>query len=129
MTRENAQAFLKKAEEYLSSAQDSVDMERYTVAAGDSIHAGISAKDAIVTMLTGSTGKSKDHMAAVRELHQALGRRDEASSADRALRELLAAKPDVEYSVTVMTSTKATAMVRRAQTLVALAIDIVRLGR
>jgi len=129
MTKAYAEAFLKKAEEYLSSAQDNVDMERFTVASGDSIHAGISAKDAIVTMLTGSTGKSKDHIAAAKELRQALGRREEAASADRALRELLAAKPDVEYGVTLTTSVKATAMVRRAQTLVMLAADIVRLGQ
>jgi len=129
VTKASAESFLAKAEEYLASAQDNVDMERFTVAAGDSIHAGISAKDAIVTMLTGSTGKSKDHMAAVKELHQGLGRRDVASSADRALRELLAAKPDVEYGTTLTTSMKAMSMVRRAQFLVELAVDIVRLGR
>jgi len=129
MTKANAEAFLKKAEEYCSSAQDNVDRERFTVAAGDSIHAGISAKDAMVTMLTGSTDKNKDHLAAVRELHQALGRRNEATAADRALRELLAAKPDVEYGTTLITSNKAIAMVRRARFLVDLAVDIVRLGR
>ena len=129
MTKANADAFLKKAEEYLSSAQDNVDMERFTAASGDSIHAGISAKDAIVSMLTGVTGKNKDHLAAVKELHQTLGRRNEAAAADRALRELLAAKPDVEYGTTLITSTKAIAMVRRAQFLVDLAVDIVRLGQ
>lgn len=55
----HASAFLKKAEEYLGSAEDNLDLERCTPAAGDAIHAGINAKDAIVTMVTGSTSKGK----------------------------------------------------------------------
>lgn len=59
-----ARSFLKKAEEYLASADDNVSMERPIPAAGDTIHAGISAKDAIVTALTGATSKGKDHSTA-----------------------------------------------------------------
>ncbi len=55
----HAKAFLTKAEEYLASAEDNLAAKRYTPAAGDAIHAGISAKDAIVTSLTGSTSKGK----------------------------------------------------------------------
>ena len=44
--------------------------ERYTVAAGDAIHAGICSKDAIVTELTGSTTKGKDHALAAKGLRQ-----------------------------------------------------------
>jgi hypothetical protein len=50
--RTHARSFLKKAEEYLASAEANFSAERYTVAAGDAIHAGICAKDAIVTELT-----------------------------------------------------------------------------
>lgn len=57
--RNHAKAFLRKAEEYLASAEDNLDLERYTPAAGDAIHAGISAKDAIVTALTGSTSRGE----------------------------------------------------------------------
>ena len=53
--RNYAKSFLKKAEEYLAAAEDNLTAERYTPAAGDAIHAGISSKDAIVTALTGST--------------------------------------------------------------------------
>jgi HEPN domain-containing protein len=127
--RNHAKSFLKKAEEYLASAEANLAAERYTPAAGDAIHAGISAKDAIVTALTGSTSKRKDHATAAKELRQSLAKRAEAAAGDRALRELIAAKGDVEYGTDVVTATKAEPLVRRARTLVELAIEIVRLGR
>ncbi len=127
--RNHAKSFLKKAEEYLASAEANLAAERYTPAAGDSIHAGISAKDAIVTVLTGSTNKGKDHTTAAKELRQALGKRPDAATAEKATRELLAAKGDVEYGTDLITAAKSDALVRRARTLVELAIEIVRLGR
>ncbi len=127
--RNYAKSFLKKAEEYVASAEDNLAAERHTPAAGDAIHAGISAKDAVVSALTGSTSKGKDHAAAAKELRQALGKRPEGPKAEKALRELLAAKGDVEYGVTLVTASKASALVRRALGLVELAIQIVRLGR
>lgn len=127
--RNRAQSFLKKAEEYLASAEANLIAKRYTPAAGDAIHAGISAKDAVVTVLTGSTSKGKDHATAAKELRQALGRRAEAGPAERALRELIAAKGEVEYGTAVVTVTKAEPLVRRARTLVELTVSIVRLGR
>lgn len=102
--------------------------ERFTVAAGDAIHAGISAKDAIVTALTGETRRAKDHAAAVKELRVALGNRVDAPAAERALRELTSAKGDVEYSTALLTATRAAPLVRRARSLVELAARIVRLG-
>jgi hypothetical protein len=128
MTSQHAKAFLSKAQEYLASAEDNLVLERFTAAAGDSIHAGISAKDSITMGLTGATGKRKDHAVAAKELRQALGRRATAAQAERALRELIAAKPDVEYGVALTTATKAQAMVRRAHFLVSLAIEIVQHG-
>ncbi len=65
-SRNHAKRFLQKAQEYLDSAQDNLDLQRATPAAGDAIHAGISAKDAIVTALTGQTSKAKDHSKAVK---------------------------------------------------------------
>lgn len=123
-----AKRYLQKAEEYLASAQDNVELERATPAAGDAIHAGISAKDAIVTLLTGATGKAKDHAKSAGELRAALGTRPEAASAEKALRELIAVKGDVEYGTTLITLAKAEPLVRRAQILVDLAKQIVRPG-
>jgi HEPN domain-containing protein len=127
--RNYARSFLNKAEEYLASAEDNLTAERHTPAAGDAIHAGISSKDAIVTTLTGSTSKGKDHATATKELKRALGKRPESTTAERALRELLSAKGDVEYGVALVSAAKAESLVRRARTLVELAVQIVRLGR
>ena len=64
-----------------------------------------------------------------KELKQALGKRPDATMAERALRELLSAKGDVEYGVALVTAAKAESLVRRARTLTELAVQIVKLGR
>jgi len=125
----HAKAFLTKAEEFLASAEDNLAAQRYTPAAGDGIHAGISAKDAIVTSLTGSIGKGKNHATAAIELRTALAKRDSAAIAEKALRELIAAKGDIEYGTALISAAKAEPLVRRARSLVELATEIVRLGR
>ena len=127
--RNHAKAFLTKAQEYLASAEDNLAAERHNPAAGDAIHAGISTKDAIVTALTGSTSKGRDHGAAAKELAQALGKRPEAATAARSLRELLSVKSDVEYGVNLVTARKAESLVRRARSLVEVGVRVVRLGR
>ena len=127
--RNHAKAFLTKAEEYLASAEDNVIAGRSTPAAADAIHAGISAKDAMVTALTGSTNKGKDHSAAAKELKKALSKREIAATAERSLRELISAKVEVEYGTALITAAKAETLVGRTRTLVELAVEIVRLGR
>lgn len=125
--RNHARSFLRKAEEYLASAEANLNAERYTVAAGDAIHAGICAKDAIVTQLTGSTVKGKDHALAAKVLRRALGQRPDAAGAEKGLRELVSNKADVEY-VSLMSAVKAEALVRRARSLVEIAVRVVRLN-
>lgn len=125
-SRNDAKSFLQKAQEYLDSAQDNLDLERATPAAGDAIHAGISAKDAIVTALTGETSKAKDHVKAAKELRQALGARRDAAAAEKALRELISMKGEVEYGATLITLAKAKPLVRRAMVLVEIANELVR---
>jgi hypothetical protein len=125
--RNHARSYLKKAEEYLASAESNLVAQRTTVAAGDAIHAGICAKDAIVTELTGTTSKGRDHALAANQLRQSLGQRPDAASAERGLRELVSSKAEVEYGVALITPAKAEALVRRARSLVGLAVRIVRL--
>lgn len=126
--RNHARAYLTKAEEYLASAEDNLAADRNTPAAGDAIHAGICATDAIVTVLTGTNRKSKDHATAAKELKLALGQRAEAGAAEKALRELISAKAAVEYGVALLPRTKAEPLLRRARSLVELAVGVVRLG-
>jgi hypothetical protein len=128
MTAAQAQAFLKKSEEYLASATDDLVAGRFTAASGNAIHAGISAKDAVVMALTGSVTKHKDHSQATAELKAALGKRPETAAAERAVRELVGAKSEVEYGVDLATESQAKAMLRRAQYLVNLSTTIIRLG-
>lgn len=123
--RNHARSFLRKSQEYFASAEDNLEMRRYTVAAGDAIHAGINAKDAIVV----TTTKSRDHAVPAKELARTLGTRANATVAVRALRELISAKADVEYGTELVEAAKATALVRRARTVVELAVQIVKLGR
>ncbi|WP_244963168.1 hypothetical protein [Nocardioides dongkuii] len=79
-------------------------------------------------MLTASTRKGTDHATAAKELRRALGARSAAATAERALRELLAVKGDVEYGTNLITGAKAEPLVRRADSLVELATEIVQLG-
>lgn len=127
--RNHAKAFLAKAEEYLASAEANLEARRNNPAAGDAIHAGISAKDAMLTVLTGTSRKAKDHAVAAKDLKQALGQRPAAAAAERALRELISAKSDVEYGVALIQKAKAEPLVRRARSLVELAIEVVRLAQ
>lgn len=66
---------------------------------------------------------------AAKELKQALGQRAQATTAEQALRELISAKGEVEYGVATVSRTKAEPLIRRAPNLVALAVDVVRLGQ
>lgn len=127
-SRNHARGFLHKAQEYLESAQDNLDLERATPAAGDAIHAGICAKDAIVTALTGETRKAKDHAKAAKEMRQALGAHSDAATAEKSLRELISVKGDVEYGTQLITLAKAKPLVRWAGALVDLATELLRPG-
>jgi len=90
--RKHARSYFQKAQEYLDSAQDNLDLEGATLGAGNAIHAGISAKDAIVTALTCGTSKAKDHAKAAKELRQALGAHGDATTAEKSFRELISMK-------------------------------------
>ena len=126
--RSYAKSFLKKAEEYAASAEDNLAAERHTPAAGDAIHAGISSKNAIVTALTGSTSKRKTTRRLPRNSGRLWGttriRRGRESAAGAALRERRCG-----VGVALVSAAKAESLVRRARTLVELAVQIVRLGR
>jgi len=122
--RAQARAYLQKAKEYLAVSEDCYEKERLTAAAGNAVHAGISAKDAIVVSLTGATKKGRDHHQAVKEFRTTLEGKPDADRYEKALRELLSAKTEVEYGVFMIGNAKAKALLRRAQVLVDAAIRL-----
>ena len=75
------------------------------------------------------TGEGKNHATAAKELRTALAKRDSAAIAEKALRELIAAKGDIEYVTALISAAKAEPLARRARSLVELATEIVRIGR
>ena len=79
-----------------------------------------------MTALTGETSKAKDHAKAVKELRQALGAHRDAAAAEKALRELISMKAEVEYGARLITLAKAKPLVRRAMVLVEIAKELVR---
>jgi hypothetical protein len=75
-----------------------------------------------------TSAESLNHAKPAGELRAALGTRPDAASAEKALRELITVKGDIEYGTTLIALTKTEPFVRRAQTLVDLAKQIVRPG-
>lgn len=64
----DARAHLDKAREFLESARDEYDFDRFNAAASSAVISGINSKDAICLRTTGKTGKTENHNEAVREL-------------------------------------------------------------
>jgi hypothetical protein len=90
-------------------SEDNLAAERRTPAAGDAIHAGISSRDPIVTMLTGSTSKGQRLRGGCEGTET--GRWQATRSAHGRESELLSAKGEVKYGVALVTAAKAEALV------------------
>lgn len=119
--RDEALAHLAKAREFLDAAALELDMGLLTAAASSAVLAGINAKDTICLRLTGRTGKSDDHRAAVPELAA-------AGPAGRALestfRRLLGLKTTAQYQAAPISRTDATKAVEWATRMVDAARDV-----
>jgi uncharacterized protein (UPF0332 family) len=63
-----AREHLRKAKEFLTAAEFSLDLELFNAATSNAVTSGINAKDAICLRLTGKTGMTENHMQAVEEL-------------------------------------------------------------
>lgn len=123
-----ARAHLQHAHDFLDGARANLALGNLRAASSDAVLAGIRAKDAMSTALTGSTRKSDDHRSAVKELSTALGKRPETPAAERALTELVKFKTPIQYSTQRIEETRVTGLVRRAESLVELADEIVTQG-
>lgn len=120
-----AQAHLRKAEEFLQAAEFNADLELYNAATSDAVVSGINSKDAICLTLTGRTGKADDHGSAVAELREA-GR--EGAELATTLSRLLAVKTRSQYQVTSIAAADARQSVDRARKLFEAATMIVGPG-
>lgn len=120
--RQRAQSHVAKAEEFLLSAELSLDVGLLDAATGQAITAGINAKDAICLVLAGTSRKSDDHGAAVAELagHGTMGKRL-APTFSRLLR----LKGRSQYSVESMTQKQARDCVEWARRMVSAAKETV----
>jgi hypothetical protein len=103
--RDDARSHLRKAREFLDAAGLELNRELYTTAASSAVLAGINAKDAICLQLTGRTGKSDDHRAAVPELAAA---GPAGKVLESTFRRLLGLKTTAQYQAAPIGGTDAT---------------------
>lgn len=118
--REDALRHLAKAREFLDAADLELHMELHTAAASSAVLAGINAKDAICLRLTGRTGKSDDHRAAVPELAAA---GPAGKALESTFRRLLGLKTAAQYQAAPISRTDATKAVEWATRMVDAARD------
>lgn len=118
--REDALSHLLKAREFLDAAGLELKMELYTAAASSAVLAGINAKDAICLRLTGRTGKSDDHRAAVPELAAA---GPAGKALESTFRRLLGLKTAAQYQSAPIGRNDATKAVEWADRMVDAARD------
>jgi hypothetical protein len=71
-TPADARNYLQKSKEFLRAASDSLELGNCTAAAGNAIHAGISAGDAISAVLIGTVSQG-EHADAVGHLEKQFG--------------------------------------------------------
>jgi hypothetical protein len=116
-SRADAKGYLGKAVEYLEAAKMSLDRSNNTAAAGNSVHAGIAAADAIAAARLGSVWKG-EHDRAPAHVREA---GEEGKQASRALERLLVHKNRAEYDPTPVSGSDARKAVERANELVRLA--------
>jgi uncharacterized protein (UPF0332 family) len=91
---EEARQYLAKAREFLEAAQVNLDLDLFNAATSNAVTSGINAKDAICLKVTGRTGKSDDHNAAVDELSRS---GPDGKSVAPILRRLLTLKHKAQY--------------------------------
>jgi len=91
---EEARQYLAKAREFLEAAQINLDLKLFNAATSNAVTSGINAKDVICLKVTGRTGKSDDHNAAVEELSRS---GPDGKSVAPTLRRLLTLKHKAQY--------------------------------
>lgn len=129
VSRAAATLYLGKAEQFLQEARSALQRSRHDAAMLNSIHAAISAVDAVTAGLSGRRSADPDHQRAVDLLEQIASRSEEIKVHARQLRMLLAKKNLVEYEARRATGKEATEAVERASRILDWAGETVRRAR
>lgn len=124
--RGRARGHLRMAREYGDVAVLAADSGRQSPSISNAVLAAINAKDAICLWLTGKTGKSDDHAAAARELRAALAARVDGEP--QALIDLIKQKNRVQYDAGFASAKESKAALRRADALLACAMQVMAGG-
>lgn len=106
--------YLKKAEEFLSTLQDSLIKGKWNAAGLNAIHAGISASDAILVCFHGVRSTSPKHDDLIR-LFATLIKHKNVEQNINHLRSLISMKNIVEYDQRLMTQSEAIALSKHAE--------------
>ena len=106
--------YLKKGEEFFSSAQDSLVREKWNSAGLNAIHAGISSADALLVSLHGIRSSSPKHDDILR-LFPSLVRHKGLEENISHLRHLISMKNIVEYDQRLITQNEAVSLAKHAE--------------
>ena len=128
-SRGEALLYLAKGEQFLEEAQLALKSSRHDAAMLNSIHAAISATDAVTIALSGRRSADPDHQRAVDLLEEVGGRSESITARVKQLRALLAKKNQVEYESRRGKASEATDAVARALRVVEWAGETVRRAR
>jgi uncharacterized protein (UPF0332 family) len=118
----DAKAHLDKAREFLESARDEYDFERFNAAVSLAVTSGINSKDAICLKTTTKTSKTENHSEAVRELRMS---GPDGASLEAIFRRLLGLKPKSQYQSSPVTASNARDAVSWAQRMYDVAAAVV----
>jgi predicted house-cleaning NTP pyrophosphatase (Maf/HAM1 superfamily) len=111
---ETGKNFLIKAREFLETMESSLANRKWNAAALNAIHAGISACDAVTTVLGGVRSKSQKHEDAVKVLKQISSAPGTTEAAGH-LHQLLRLKHNVEYEGRLFVQTDAVTLAKHAR--------------
>lgn len=106
--------YLKKAEEFLSTTQDSLIKGKWNAAGLNAIHSGICASDAVLVCLHGVKSSSPKHDDVIKLLSTLVKHKQIEENVNH-LRSLIAMKNIVEYDQRLITQSEATALSKHAE--------------
>ncbi len=125
-TRAEASLYLAKGEQFLEEAQLALKSSRHDAAMLNSIHAAISAADAVTVALSGRRSADPDHQRVADLLEEVGGRSESIASRVKQLRALLSKKNQVEYESRQARAGEAADAVARALRFVGWAAETVK---